>query len=157
MKLRSLWWSETYNIALISFIKLISFYSLNISIYKKRARADNNVVQCFGLFNSCALFIMPFFFPPFAGVVCAFLSFLLNIYMCIYSYTVLTNSYNIFTIIWQSALFIGLFFLLFFFYSTPILLVLFLSFLLNIYMCIYSYTNTTHSYNIFTIIEVSIF
>ena len=66
--------------------------------------------------------------------------------MCIYSYTVLTNFYNIFTIIWQSALFIGLFFLLFFFYCTPILLVLFFTFLLNIYMCIYSYTDTTHSY-----------
>ena len=29
--------------------------------------------------------------------------------MCIYSYTDLTNSYNIFRIIWQSTLFIGLF------------------------------------------------
>ena len=40
--------------------------------------ANRNVVQCFGLFNLCALFIMLFFF--FAGVVCAFLSFPLNIY-----------------------------------------------------------------------------
>ena len=72
--------------------------------------------------------------------------------MCIYTYTDLTNSYNIFTIIWQSALFIGLFFLFFFFFfphNTPILFVLFLSFLLNIYMCIYNYTDTTHFYNIF--------
>ena len=35
--------------------------------------------------------------------------------MCIYNYTDLTNSYNIFTIIWQSTLFIGFFF----FHSTP--------------------------------------
>ena len=88
--------------------------------------------------------------------------------MCIYSYIDLTNSYNIFTIIWQSALFIVYkkikkeklhcsLALFFFLHSTPFLLVLFSYFLLNIYMCIHSYTDTKHSYNIFTIIEVSIF
>ena len=75
-----------------------------------------------------------------------FLSFLLNIYMCMYSYIELTNSYT----------FTTLFIMLFFFptnHSTLDLVVLFLSFLLNIYMCIYSYTELTNSYNIFTIID----
>ena len=141
--------------------------------------------------------------------------------MYIFNYTGLTNSYNIFTIIWQFALLMGLFFfhrmpvllvlflsfhwaffffgqfcLCFFFLSfllniyylyvhiqlhrlnkflqyfdnlhcswasfsffhrMLVLLVLFLSFLLNIYMRIHNYTDTTHFYNIFTIIEVPIF
>ena len=77
--------------------------------------------------------------------------------MYLFTYTNLTNSYNIFTIIWQSTLFIDFFFFFSFFHSTMVMLVLFLSFLLNIYICMHSYTDTTHSYNIFTIIEVSIF
>ena len=44
-----------------------------------------------------------------------------------------------------------------FFHRMLVLLVLFLSFLLNIYMRIHNYTDTTPFYNIFTIIEVSIF
>ena len=149
--------------------------------------------------------------------------------MYIFNYTDLTNSYNIFTIIWQSASLMGLFFFFFFFsffhrmpvllvlflsfhwpfffflagfvcaffflsfllniyylyvhiqlhrlnkflqyfdnlhrswasfsffHCMLVLLVLFLSFLLNIYMRIHNYTNTTPFYNIFIIIEVSIF
>ena len=41
----------------------------------------------------------------------------------------------------------------FFFHSKPVQFVLFLSFLLNIYMCIYSYTDLINSHNIFTIID----
>ena len=125
-----------------------------IYLYIKRANAQTIILySAFGLFNSYGS--SSFFLG--GGSVCVFLSFPLNIYyyMYIYSYTDLTNSYNIFTIILQPALFIGLFF--FFLHSTPFLLVLFSSFLLNIYMCIHSYTDTKHSYNIFTIIEVSIF
>ena len=44
-----------------------------------------------------------------------------------------------------------------FFHRMLVLLVLFLSFLLNIYMRIHNYTDTTPFYKIFTIIEVSIF
>ena len=44
-----------------------------------------------------------------------------------------------------------------FFHRMLVLLVLFLSFLLNIYMRIHNYTDTTPFYNIFIIIEVSIF
>ena len=79
-------------------------------------------------------------------LVVLFLSFLLNIYMCMYSYIKLTNSYTFTT------LFIRLFFSPTN-HSTSDLVVLFLSFLLNIYMCIYSYTELTNSYNIFTIID----
>ena len=56
------------------------FFFLYISIYKKRECTNSNVVQCFGLFNSCALFIRQNFFFSFTSVVCVFLSFLLNIY-----------------------------------------------------------------------------
>ena len=84
-------------------------------------------------------------------LVVLFLSFLLNIDMCMYSYTELTNSYTFTT------LFIRLLFFFFFFfftnYNMPVLVVLFLSFLLNIYMCMYSYIELTNPYNIFTIID----
>ena len=125
-----------------------------IYLYIKRANVQTIILySAFGLFNPHCLSS----FLGGGGAVCVFLSFPLNIYyyMYIYSYTDLTNSYNIFTIILQPALFIGLFF--FFLHSTPFLLVLFSSFLLNIYMCIHNYTNTTYSYNIFTIIKVLIF
>ena len=100
------------------------------------------------------LFFLFLFFP-----VC-FVLFLLNIYY-LYVYIQL-HQLNKFLKYFHNYLTIcnvhrPLFFFFSFFHCMLILLVLFLSFLLNIYMCIHSYTDTTHSYNIFTIIELSIF
>ena len=98
------------------------------------------------LSQHCSLGFFFFFFTNDSTpvLVVLFLSFILNIYMCMYSYTELTNSYTFTT------LFIRFFFLN---HSTPVLVVLFLSFLLNIYMCMYSYIELANSYNIFTIID----
>ena len=126
-------------------------------LYIKSANAQIVILyNAFGLFDlhyssSFIFFSLPVLFLLF----CLFLLIFI-IYMCIYSYTDLTNSYNIFTIILQFVRFIGLS-LFSFFHSTSVLLVLFLYFLLNIYMYIHNYNDTIHSYNIFTIIEVSIF
>ena len=123
-------------------------------LYIKSANAL--IVICysaFGLFNPhCSSAFLFFFFV--VGFVFAFLSFLLFI-LNIYYLNVhiklhwlnkflpyFHNYLTIYIVHWP----------LFFF-----LLVLFLSILLNIYMYIHSYTDTTYSYNIFTIIEVSIF
>ena len=85
-----------------------------------------------------------FFFPPTnhstSDLVVLFLSFLLNIYMCIYSYTELTNSYNIFTIIDNLHCSLALFF----FHNTLVLLVL-----LNI-ICAYTITLMQQIFTIFS-------
>ena len=137
-------------------------YQFYIYIYIKRKCANSNVVQYFGLFNLYALFIKLFFFFSLHQCWLCFLSFPLNMY---YLYVHIHfhrlskflqyfhNYLTIGTVHWP----LFSFFLFFFPHNTPVLLVLFLSFLLNIYMCIYNYTDTTHFYNIFTIIEVSIF
>ena len=85
-----------------------------------------------------ALFIVFYFF--FAGFVCAFLSFPLNIY---YLYTQIPfNQFN--KILQYFHNYLTIYIIVFFFlHSTPVLFVLFLSFLLNIYVCIYSYTHNT--------------
>ena len=111
-----------------------------MSIYKKRECTNSKYYSAFGLFNPD----YSFFFFIVHQFVCAFLSFLLNIYKCMYSYIELTKSYNIFTIIdnlhGSSAFF--------FFHSKPVLLVLFLSFLLNI-ICAYTVTLTQQFFTIF--------
>ena len=123
------------------------------SIYIKWECANSNTTV--HLVCSTHIVYQFFFSPTVHRFVCAFLSFLLNIYKCMYSYTDLTNSYNIFTII-DNLHGSSAFFFFFFFHSKPVLLVLFLSFLLNI-ICANNYINATNFYNIFIIIEVSIF
>ena len=68
--------------------------------------------------------------------------------VCVCSYTNLTNSYNIFTII--DSLHCSL--ALFFFQQYTGFACAFKN-----YMCIHNYTDTTNFYNIFIIIEESIF
>ena len=74
-------------------------------------------------------------------------SFKYLLFICAYTiiltyqiFIIFSQLFDICTVHWP------LYLIIFFFHSTLILLVLFLSFLLNIYMCIYSYTDTAHSY-----------
>ena len=130
-------------------------------LYIKSANAQIVILyNAFGLFDLHYSSSFIFFF--FAGFVSAFLSFPFNIYYLyvhIQLYRLnkfLQYFHNYFTICavhWP----LSFFFFFFFFHSTSVLLVLFLYFLLNIYMYIHNYNDTIHSYNIFTIIEVSIF
>ena len=80
-------------------------------------------------------------------LVVLFLSFLLNIYICMYSYIDLTNSYNIFTIIDNLHGSLALLFSQYIGFACTF----------KYYMYIHNYTDTTNFYNIFIIIEVSIF
>ena len=61
--------------------------------------------------------------------------------MCTYSYTELTNSYNIFTIIDNLHYSLALFFSQYAGFGCAF----------KYYMCIHNYTNATNFYNIFTI------
>ena len=67
--------------------------------------------------------------------------------MCMYSYTNLTNSYNIFTIIDNLHCTLALFFSQYIGFA----------YAFKYYMCIHNYTDATDFYNIFIIIEESIF
>ena len=130
---------------------------MKVNLYIKSANAQTVICyNAFGLFNPhcSSAFLLLFFFVGFVFAFLSFLSFLLNIYYLnvhiqlhwLNKFLQYFHNYlTIYTVHWP------LFFFSFF------LLVLFLSFILNIYICIHSYTDTTHSYNIFTIIEVSIF
>ena len=79
-------------------------------------------------------------------LVVLFLSFLLNIYMCMYS-----NTNLIILTIFSQLLIICIVHWPLFFHNTLVLVVL-----SNI-MCIHNYIDATNFYNIFIIIEVSIF
>ena len=81
-------------------------------------------------------------------LVVLFLSFLLNIYMCMYSYTNLTIFYNIFTIIDNLHCSLALFSFSFFFSQYAGFACVF-----KYYMCIHNYTDATNFYNIFIIID----
>ena len=115
------------------------------SIYIKWECANSNTTV--HLICSTHIVYQFFFFPTVHRFVCAFLYFLLNIYKCMYSYTDLTNSYNIFTIIDNLHCLSTFFF--FFFHNKSILLVFFLSFLLNI-ICAYTVTLTQQFLTIFS-------
>ena len=127
------------------------------SIYKKRECANINLYSAFGLFNpyySSGFFFYFFSLPVLFVLIC--LSLFFNIYYL--HVHIQFHRLNKFLQYFPNYLTICTVHQPFFFlHSMLVLLVLFQSFLLNIYMCIHSYTDTTHSYNIFTIIEVSIF
>ena len=103
----------------------------------------------------CVCIFIFFFVFSFVFAFLSFLLFLLNIYYL--NVHIQLHRLNKFLQYFYNYLTICTIYWPFFSHSTPVLLVLFLSFLLNIYICIHSYTNTTHSYNIFIIIKVSIF
>ena len=103
------------------------------------------------------LFVLFFFFFVFSFVF-AFLSFLLfllniyyfNVHIPLHQFNKFLqyfhNYLTIYTVHWP------LFFFFFFFACA-----LFVFYFKYLYICIYSYIDTTHFYNIFTIIEMSIF
>ena len=117
------------------------------------------------------LLLFFFFFPPYAGFACALFVFSLAFFFwpvlfVLFFFSFLLNIYFLYVHIQLHRLnkFLQYFDNLHrswasfsFFHRMLVLLVLFLSFLLNIYMRIHNYTDTTHFYNIFTIIEVPIF
>ena len=137
-------------------------FSIN---YIKRAKALYSIIYSdFGLFNSFFLFLFFLFF--FSRFYLCFLflvfSFKYLLFICTYSinYSSLTNSYHIFTIIWQFILFTGLFFFFFFLFFAVCQFCL-CSFCLFFDIFIYGYivTLTQHIFIYFyiKIIEVSIF
>ena len=115
--------------------------------YKKRSVTSTTF---FVTFSQHCSFVFCFFPTNHSTLVLVvlFLSFLLNIYMCMYSYTNLTNSYNIFIIIDNLHCSLALFF--FSQYAG-------FAYAFKYYMCIHNYTDAIDFYNIFIIIEVLIF